>query len=281
MVRVCLQRQQDIKESMMRISTRFIALLLTVVFASTLMGCGTSVPPGCKGIYYNWRTGTDVEKTYNEGFEFVAPWNDLIVYDVRVTDQKEALKILCLDQLNLSMDMSVRYRPDPENIGLLHTKIGPDFYEKIIAPVLRNITRDTVAKYESMEAYLNRDSIESTIMESVVESLKDRPFIIEAVMLRNIDFPKKVTDAIEAKLAMKQEAEKMKYVLQKEELEAQRKSVEAKGIADFQRIVSQGINENLLRWKGIEATMALAESPNSKVVVIGSGKDGLPLILGK
>ncbi len=259
--------------------TALLIALLSLVFVAT--GCGTTVPSGGRGVYFNWRSGTDVSKIYGEGWHWIAPWNRMYIYDVRIKDQQEKLSILTEDQLNISTDLSVRYRPDSEKVAVLHSKVGAGFYEILIRPVIRNQTREVISSYKSIEAYLRRTEIEQKIFDSVNEKLKGKNVVIEAVMLRNMDFPKSVTEAIERKLAMKQEAEKMKFVLEKEKLEAERKSVEAKGIAEFQRIVSEGINENLLRWKGIEATISLAESQNAKVVVVGSGKDGLPLILGK
>ncbi len=256
-------------------------LIVLITLVSFMTGCGTTVPSGGRGVYFNWRAGTDVTTIYGEGWHWIAPWNRMYIYDVRIKDQQEKLSILTQDQLNISTDLSIRFRPDAGKVATLHSEIGPGYYEILIRPVIRNQTRDVISSYQSIEAYLRRTEIEKKIFDSVNERLKGKSVVIEAIMLRNMDFPKSVTEAIERKLAMKQEAEKMKYVLEKERLEADRKTVEAKGIADFQRIVSDGINENLLRWKGIEATMALAQSPNAKVVVVGAGKDGLPLILGQ
>lgn len=261
--------------------SRGMRLFVPVLALIVLSGCGRTVPPGGRGVYFNWRTGTDATIALGEGWHWIAPWNRLYIYDVRIKDAVEKLSILTKDQLNIKTDLSIRYRPVSEEVANLHQKVGPGFYETLIRPVVRNQTREVISGYESVEAYTLRAEIEAKIYESVTEKLKGRSVHIEAIMLRNMDFPKSVTDAIERKLAMKQEADKMKYVLEKEKLEAERKRVEAKGIADFQKIVSEGINEALLRWKGIEATLALAQSPNAKVVVIGAGKDSLPLILGK
>jgi len=257
-------------------------LLAVLVFAlSAFTGCGKTVPSGARGVYFNWRAGTDVTRSFSEGWQWIAPWNKLYLYDVRVKDSQEKLSILTKDQLNIQTDLSVRFRPLPEEVAALHKETGPDFYAIVIRPIIRNQTREVIAEYESIAAYTKRVEIQKAIFDGIVEKLKGKHIKIEAVMLRNMDFPKSVTEAIERKLAMKQEAEKMKFVLEKEGLEAERKRVEARGIADFQKIVSQGINENLLRWKGIEATLTLAQSQNAKVVIVGAGKDSLPLILGK
>lgn len=265
----------------MKSIAKIVAILIFLVFMLGLTGCGRSVPAGAKGIYFNWRTGTDTTTSLAEGWHWLLPWNRIYLYDVRMKDNMEKLTVLTADQLNITADVSIRYRPLPAEVALLHTEVGPDFYKVLIAPTLRNLAREVIATYPSIEAYTKRQEIQIKIQEGVIKKLEGKHIFVELVMLRNMDFPKMVTDAIERKLSMKQEAEKMKFVLEKEKLEAERKRVEAKGIADFQRIVSQGINENLLRWKGIEATLSLAESANAKVVVIGSSRDGLPLILGR
>ena len=266
---------------MKRVLAKGLALSLLVVMALVLSGCGRTVPSGAKGVYFNWRTGTDVEKVLNEGWNWVAPWNTIFLYDVRIKDKQEKLSILTKDQLNIQTDLSIRFRIEPLKVASLHKVVGPTFYDTVVQPTVRNVAREVIATYESIDAYTKRAEIQDKIFQGVETKLEGKYIILQAIMLRNMDFPKSVTDAIERKLAMKQEAEKMKYVLEKEALEAERKRVEAKGIADFQNIVARGLNDNLLRWKGIEATLKLAESANAKVVVIGSGEDGMPLILGK
>jgi len=265
---------------------RSLAVRLTLLAAAlTLLavasGCGRTVPSGFRGVYFNWRAGTDAENVLGEGFHFLLPWNRIYLYDTRVKDRMEKLKILTKDQLMISCDVSSRYHPEAKNVGMIHVEVGEDYYNQIIKPITRNVTRTLISEYTSIEAYLKRNEIQARIETDVKDKLKEKYIIVEAVMLRNMDFPKVVTDAIEQKIAMQQEAEKMQFVLDKEKREAERKQIEAKGISEFQKIVSQGINNNLLRWKGIEATLKLAESSNSKIVVIGSGEDGMPLILGK
>ena len=265
----------------MKTTVKIAGLMVIILLFMMMSGCGRTVPSGAKGIYFNWRSGTDTEKTLNEGWNWLLPWNRIYLYDVRIKDNLEKLAVLSADQLNITTDLSVRYRPTAIEVGKLHQEVGPDYYAVLISPTLRNVTREVIATYQSIDAYMKRNEIQKKIEIKLIEKLQGKHIIVEQVMLRNMDFPKSVTQAIERKLSMKQEAEKMKYVLEKEKLEAERKRVEAKGISDFQQIVSQGINENLLRWKGIEATLSLSESQNAKVVVIGSSKDGLPLILGK
>ena len=266
---------------MKRLMLKMIVLATLLTALVSLTGCGKTVPAGHRGVYFNWRTGTDVSQSFTEGWHWLAPWNGIVLYDVRVKDQEENLSVLTKDQLNITADLSIRVLPNPDKVAMMHQDVGQDYYATLVRPTVRNVAREVIAGYESIAAYTKRSEIQDKIFEGLIAKLEGKPIIIQTVMLRNMDFPKSVTDAIERKLAMKQEAEKMKFVLEKERLEAERKSVEAKGIADFQLIVTRGINDNLLRWKGIEATLKLAESANTKVVVIGQGQDGMPLILGK
>ena len=265
----------------MKLSVKHVGILLILFILASMSGCGRTVPAGGKGIYFNWRSGTDTELTLDEGWHWLMPWNRIYIYDVRMKDNLEKLSVLSADQLNITTDISIRYRPLSDEVAKIHQEVGPDYYNVLVSPTLRNVTREVISGFQSIDAYTKRQEIQSNIQEKIIEKLTGKHIFVEQVMLRTMDFPPAVTQAIERKLAMKQEADTMKFVLEKEKLEADRKRLEAQGIADFQQIVSKGINDNLLRWKGIEATLKLAESTNSKVVVIGSAKDGLPLILGK
>ena len=258
-----------------------VVLILTLASLGTT-GCGTSVPAGHRGVFFNFWSGLDTTETLGEGFHFKMPWNSIIVYDIRLRELKEGMNILAADQLNLAVEISLQYRLKGNSVAHLHQNLGPRFEKTVIIPTLRNVLREVVTEYKSTAAYLRRQEIQDRVAEIFARKIaKNDYFILDNILIRNIDFPKIVEEAINRKLAMKQDAERMEFVLEKERKEAERKKIEAEGIADFQTIVAQGINENLLRWKAIEATLTLSESQNSKVVVIGSGKDGLPIILGK
>ena len=258
-----------------------LGLAALAALATGTMACGKTIDSGYRGVYYNWRNGTDTKNVLGEGFHWLAPWNKIIVYDVRAKDRVEQLPMLTKDQLQVKTDVSIRFRLTPSKVGLLHTNVGPDFYNMLIQPVLRNATRDVISRYESLDAYRSRGKIQSEIQSEIQPALKKYEYFnVEAVMLRSMDFPQVVVKAIERKKAAQQEAEREKYHLEKAKIEAQRKIVEAKATAEAQRILKAEINDTLLRWRGIEATLKLAESANAKVVVVGSGKDGMPLILG-
>jgi regulator of protease activity HflC (stomatin/prohibitin superfamily) len=166
-------------------------------------------------------------------------------------------------------------------LSLLHTTVGPNYFDVILAPVIRSEARKVGGRYTPEEIYsTKRDAVEAEIFAEVESALEGRHVELEAILVRNVELPATIRTAITEKLEEEQKALKMEFTLNRESKEADRKRIEAQGIADFQNIVSEKLSESLLRWKGIEATEKLAVSPNAKVVVIGSGKDGLPIILG-
>jgi len=162
----------------------------------------------------------------------------------------------------------------------MYKKVGKNYQKIVVEPQFRSAIREITASYEAKALYsAERDKVAKEIFELVKKLTEERGIVVEQVLLRKIGLPTIVANAIQEKLRREQEAEQMKFILQKEQQEAERKRIEAQGIADFQKIVSQGISPQLLEWKGIEATEKLANSPNSKIVIIGNPKTGLPVIL--
>jgi regulator of protease activity HflC (stomatin/prohibitin superfamily) len=203
----------------------------------------------------------------------------------------DSIQALSADGLLMPLDVTVAYRLVPADGPLLFREIGPDYVEKIVRPAARTAVREGIAGFTAQEAYSSRrEELATKMNEMLATRLRDllaqheelqnrRGFVIEQVMIRNVQLPPKVKDAIEEKLSAEQQSLRMRFVLEKERQEAERKRIEAQGVADFQKIVSQGISDQLLAWKGIEATQQLAHSPNAKIVIIGNPKNGMPLIM--
>jgi regulator of protease activity HflC (stomatin/prohibitin superfamily) len=205
----------------------------------------------------------------------------MYIYNTRTQDTVENLHILTSNGLSVAMESSIRYRVMAAELPKLHQQIGVDYYSKIIQPIVRSEAREVVAQYTPEEIYsTKRQEVGDTIQTSVRDALEGKHIELQAILVRNVELPEKIKAAISEKLEEEQKAQKMFFTLERERKEAERKGIEAQGIADFQKIVSAGISNALLKWKGIEATQALAQSPNAKVVVIGSGREGLPIILG-
>ena len=182
--------------------------------------------------------------------------------------------------MDIGLEMTIWFRPLVDKLDSLQLTVGPNYYEIAVAPALRGVSRSVVGKYKPEEIYSSkREAIASEILAEMQVLMKQKFITVENVIIRNVVLPDKITQAINAKLEADQEAQKMEFVLLKEKQEAERKRIEAQGIADFQKIVSAVITESLLKWKGIEATQKLAESPNTKIVIIGKAENGLPVIL--
>lgn len=272
---------------------RFVMLSTVVVIAlGCLSGCA-KVDAGHGGVLWTAWSGTQ-DDTYTEGWYFVAPWNKMNMYNVRIQDRSEILNVLANNGLSIAMETSVRYRVQLATLPLLHRHVGQDYYDVLIAPSVRSAARKVVGRYTPEQIYsTKREEVEQEALVAVAEnledaiskklegaSLEDDPIQIKAILVRNVDLPDKLKRAINDKLEEEQRSLKMKFTLSRERQEAERKEIEANGIAKRNRIITESITDRLLSYEGIQATERLAHSQNSKVVVIGSGKQGLPLILG-
>ena len=232
-------------------------------------------------VFKKYTSGLDVENIKSEGLNVIAPWNDLIVYDIAERQIEETMDVLSQDGLGIVIDVSLRFRPIPGEIGYLYRAFRMDYETSLLRPELRSAVRRIIGQYTPEELYsTKRQEIEQLIEESTRQVLADNHVELKALLFRSIKLPKTIQNSIEEKLAAEQEAQKYNYLIEKEKKEAERRKIDAEGKAVANRILSASITENILKEKGISATEALAKSPNSKVIVVGSGKDGLPIILG-
>ncbi len=254
-------------------------LIVILLFSKSIF---ITIDPGERGVLFKrFGGGLDTEHVYGQGFHFIAPWNKMYVYNVREQFREETMDVLSSNGLTINVDVSVRYRPEPDKIGYLHDQIGPNYEEKIVRDLTRSSVRKIIGRYTPEELYATRREEVQDLIQRELDSLLARKYIVlEAALIRSVKLPPTIEEAIQSKLEQEQEALKYEFKLQREEKEAQRKRIEAEGIRKFQEIVSQGLSQDYLRWKGIEATTELANSPNTKVVIIGNSEDGLPLILG-
>ena len=261
---------------------RHLPLLLILALSLTFVGCGTQIDSGYRGVfYYKFGDGTQMGKIYPEGFTWHMPWNTMFTYPIRLQEQREDLTVLSSDGATIRMEVSILYRPQIEKLDSLQVKVGPRYYDIAVAPNIRGIARAVAGRYKPEEIYsTKRDTVNLDILTQLQEALAAKYITIENVLVRDVQIPAKISEAINFKLTADQEAQKMMFTIEKEKLEAERKRIEAQGIADFQQIVSAGITASLLKWKGIEATLKIAESPNTKVVIVGNDAGSLPIILG-
>ncbi len=217
-----------------------------------------------------------------EGVHLVNPFKANNEMSIRTQELKESASVPSSEGLVMNLDTSLIYHLNPDRAADVYQKIGPNYMNVLIEPNLRAAIRESTASHTANALYTGeREAVAKQIYTQLTDKLGERGILVESVLLRDIQLPATLKSSIEAKQQAEQEALAMNFRLQKETQEAQRKRIEAGGIRDFQQIVAQGISPQLLEWKGIEATETLAKSANSKVVVIGNSKNGLPLILGQ
>jgi len=241
--------------------------------------CFTQVDKGHVGV--KDRFGVVSEETIPPGIHGVDPFADVIEMNVQTWELKQTMTVPSSEGLNIGVDISLLARLDAANADDIYREVFDNYVNTIVLPQFRAVVRRVTARYEAKILYSEkRETLGIEIAEELRTVIGHRGVYVESTPLRDLELPVQLTKAIEDKAESEQEAEKMKFVILREEQEADRKSIEAKGIHNFQRIVQQGITPSLLKWKGIEATIELAKSNNTKVVIVGAGKDGLPLILG-
>jgi regulator of protease activity HflC (stomatin/prohibitin superfamily) len=257
-----------------------VAAMVAGAFALlALLECFTQVPAGYVGVVDFF--GIVSEKTLPSGINFVNPLANVVKFTIQTQEHKETMQVLSREGLTIGLEISALYRLNPDSAARVYkTVAGGDYETIILIPQFRSISRSVTASFQASALYsTERERLGIAIQEELARTVAPRGVTIEATPLRNVALPTQLTEAIEQKQRADQESQRMEFILTKEKQEADRKRIEAKGIADFQAIVAAGISDQLLRWKGIEATEKLANSQNTKVVIVGAGKDGLPVIL--
>jgi regulator of protease activity HflC (stomatin/prohibitin superfamily) len=260
-------------------SLRLVVGLVALIFFFAFFNPLVVIPAGHVGVLDLF--GSVSSRVLPSGVHLVVPMTRVVRMSIQTQEIKEVAEVPSQEGLIMDLEVSLLYRIDPEKADDIYRTIGRNFADVVVEPQIRSAIREITASYDAKALYSSeRDKIAREVFTYFAKLTEARGIVAEAVLLRKVGLPPVVANAIQEKLRREQEAEQMKFVLQKEQQEAERKRVEAQGIADFQRIVAAGISPQLLEWKGIEATEKLAASANSKVVVIGNPKSGLPIILG-
>jgi prohibitin 1 len=250
------------------------AILLLILFFASI----TSVPTGNVGVLTLF--GRVTGEVLGEGIHLINPLKSVQKLSVQTQSVKESANVPSNEGLILALDTSLLFRLDRTKAAQVYQTVGEDYAAKIVEPTLRAAIRASTSSHTANALYTNaRELVQQQIQDELTAQLAHRGVIVEAVLLRDVQLPAMLKGSIEAKQQAEQDALRMSFILQKEKQEAERKRIEAQGIADFQKIVAQGISPQLLEWKGIEATEKLALSNNTKVVIIGNPKNGLPLVL--
>lgn len=240
------------------------------------------IDPGEKAVIFKpFGGGLVKDQIMEEGFHTKAPWNKVHIYYVKEQKREENMDVLDKNGLTLAVDISVRFNPVYDKVGYLHERFGIDYIDQLVIPEVRSAVRQVAGRFTAEEIYsTKRSAVESQIIEEAKKSLDQNNVDMRALLIRSITLPIQIKNSIESKLQQEQEALAYEFRLQREQSEAERKKIEAEGIAVYNDIINRSLTENILLQKGIDATIELSKSPNSKVIVVGSGDNGLPLILG-
>jgi regulator of protease activity HflC (stomatin/prohibitin superfamily) len=241
-----------------------------------------SIHPGELGVLWRWLGGgTQIDTVYREGAHVILPFNRMYVYNVRKQTFSDTIDVLTVDGLTVKVRYSVRYYLDKDTLPLLHQRVGPDFVSVVVRPEVRSVMRMVFGQYKPEEIYATQKAIQERISVLSKTHLEARFVALDDVPIESITLPGKISEAIETKLAQQQVEQEYVYRISIATKEADRKRIESAGIKVYNDTVNSSLTPSVLAWHGILATQELAKSPNTKVVVVGSSKNGLPLILGQ
>ncbi len=257
----------------------FLIILAIIIFTKATI----TIKGGSRGVLYK-TLGEGIvtdQPALQEGFHFIAPWNKVDVYNVRQQNMFiKDMEVLSSNGLEIKLDVSVLFQPKIDELGHLHKTKGQDYDQVVIIPEIRSAARSVVGRYTPEQLYSSkRDAIQQEIYEEIKVKAIKQYVQINDVLVRDVTLPPSIKGAIERKLKQEQESLEYEFRLVKASKEAEKQRIEAKGKADANTILSASLTDKILKDKGIEATLKLSESPNTKVVIVG-GKDGMPLILG-
>ena len=258
-------------------------IIVTIILVVILAKSAVTIDSGEAGVLFKtFGEGVVIdEPPMGEGFHIVAPWNKVFVYEVRQQELFEKMKVLSSNGLEIQIDASAWYEPVYKDLGNLHQSLGQGYLQRVIQPAIRSAARSVVGRYTPEQLYSSkRDAIQDEIFEETKKILEKQFVQLNEVLVRDVTLPNTIKDAIERKLKQEQESLEYEFRLVTAAKEAEKVIIEAQGKAESNRILSASLTDKILQDKGIDATIKLSESPNSKIIVIGSGDSGLPLILG-
>jgi len=267
--------QQEIPKKL--IATIIMVVLLVVIMIKS----SVTINSGEAGVLFKtFAGGVDTDSPKGEGFHFIAPWNKVILYNVKQQKVSDGMSVLSSNGLEITVDVTLQFQPISKDLPFLHQEKGQNYIADIVVPAIRAATRSVIGRYTPEEIYSSKRDVIQAEIDQETKKLVEKQYIqVNEVLVRDITLPTTIKSAIENKLKQEQESLEYKFKLEKETKEAQRIKIAAEGKAEANRILNASLTPNILREKGIEATLELSKSNNSKTVIIG-GSDGLPLILG-
>ncbi|MBF0153447.1 MAG: prohibitin family protein [Magnetococcales bacterium] len=257
------------------------SLLTILILAFLWPHIFISIHSGEAGVLYRrFGEGTVIDRVFEEGFWILWPWNNMTIYDMRVQAIKHDFTVLSADGLPIHLMLLIRYQPEYATLAVLHQRVGVDYVNKIVVPTVESVIRRSIGRFRQEEIYQTKKGILASIVLLAMQEAGRKYVHMDDVIIRTIQLPESIQQAIEEKLVYEQQLASYQFRLDKEAKEAQRKETEAVGIHKYHEIIGKALDDKMLMWRGIEATKELANSANAKVVVVGAGKSGLPIIGG-
>ncbi|MDM8561309.1 prohibitin family protein [Candidatus Parabeggiatoa sp. HSG14] len=257
-----------------------IALILMLVIVFFWSRIFVTLQSGEAGVKY-WRIfGTETDYVYSEGLHFVFPWDTMYIYNVRIQNVMHDFEVLTNRGLPIKLKLAIRFSPEYDTVAVLHQQVGPNYVNTILIPQIESVLRKSIGHLQPEDIYVNKEGIITKIILQALEEAGQKFLKVNDVIIRAVELPPSIQKAIEKKLVEEQQHQAYVFRILKEEEEAKRKEIEATGIQNYQRIVTETLDEKLIKWNGIQATLEIAKSENAKVIIIGAGEEGLPVILG-
>jgi regulator of protease activity HflC (stomatin/prohibitin superfamily) len=254
-----------------------IALIIVYLAPSMFI----TIQSGQVGVLYlRFFGGTQTDRVLSEGFKVIPPWDKLFIYTVRVQEAKHDLTVLTHEGMNVLLHVSIRYHPEADLVGLLHQRVGPDYKDRVVIPEVEAALRTTMANFSMRDAYGSQRGLVQRAINDSLEQVSQKFVKVDNIVLRGLELPAKVRESIEEKMTQQELSEAYKFRIEREQQEALRKKIEADGTKLYNDTLNSSITPNVLKWRGIEATRELAQSPNTKTVIVGTSGTTLPLMLG-
>jgi len=254
-----------------------LVALIVVFFWQRIL---ITIDSGEAGVLFRRFTGTEIDKIYSEGFYIISPLDTMYIYETRNQVAFHEFDVLSVKGLRIHLSMAIRYRPEYDLLGILHQSIGPDYLQRVILPQIESVMRKQLGNYGAEQIYTNEEGLLTNAILLALDEVGRNYVEVEDVIIRSLELPETIVTAIETKLSQQEHLKSYEFRLKIATEEAERIRIEAEGINRYQSIINQSLTKEMLAFKGIEATKELAESQNAKIVVIGAGKNGLPIILG-
>ena len=270
--------QKTLKKSLASVIIFGLICLLVLVYMFKMIVY--NVMPGQAGVFWDRFTGTQVDYIYTEGLHLIFPWNKMYIYNVRIQEVSPTLHVLAKTGLKVNLYLSIRYAPKSTFLGMLHQRVGPDYVNIVIIPEIEAVLREIIGTMNADQIYTTGRTVIVKAINQAIEQVEQRYIDVDDVLIKKIELPESVEKTIRFKIEQKHLVDAHTFIVEKEKKEAERKRIEGEGIRDQLKIISSAIPEGqILTWKGIQATQEIAKSDNAKVIIIGGGKDGLPIIL--